>query len=268
MTRLDWKAITQRAAGIVRSYSTGVTLRQLFYRLVSDGTLPNTDVSYKTLSARTAEARRQGSFPDLIDRGRVIHRYRTFDSPQQAHDWLVDIYRRDRTEGQPWSVYLGVEKSGMVEQLEAWFGDLGIPILALGGYASQTYVQEVERDVLDQDRPAVLLYAGDHDPSGEDIDRDFISRVGCFDKVVRVALSAEQVTAYGLPPMPGKATDTRAKGFITKHGQLRQVELDALDPDDLRSLCQTALDGFWDMSAYQSVLEREEAEREELELGI
>ena len=269
MSRLDWAAITAHAAEVVNSYDTSVTLRQLFYRLVSDGPLPNTIGAYKALSDRTTRAREAGWFPDLIDRGRTIHRYRTFPSPQAARRWLADIYRRDRTEGQPWSVYLGVEKAGMVVQLDDWFGDLGVPILALGGYASHSYKQRVAADVIGQGlrhpgRRAVLLYAGDHDPSGEDIDRDFVDKSGCWDQVIRVALTAEQVDAYGLPPMPGKETDSRAGGFVAKHGELRQVELDALDPEDLRYLYQSAVDGFWVHDAYQAALVQEETDRSAL----
>jgi hypothetical protein len=265
MSRLDWNDITEQAALIVGSYDTSVTLRQLFYRLVAIGTLPNTIGAYKGLSDRTTRAREAGWFPPLIDRGRAIHRYRTFTSPEQATRWLAEVYRVDRTTDQPWSLYVGVEKAGMVVQLQAWFGELGIPILALGGYASHTYKADVAADVDVSGRPAVLLYAGDHDPSGEDIDRDFVDKSGCWSEVVRVALSAEQVDAYGLPPAPGKETDSRAAGFVAKHGELRQVELDALDPDDLRALYQEALDRFWDVSAYQEALEQEEADTARLE---
>jgi hypothetical protein len=262
--RLDWGHVLDRAAAIAASYSTRVTLRQLFYRLVAAGLLPNTLSAYKHLSARTAEARRAGWFPPFMDRTRSIHRYRTFTSESAARAWVRAIYRRDRTEGQEWSVYLGVEKAGIVEQLRDWFGELGVPILALGGYSSQTYVDDVAGDVSAQGRPAVLLYAGDHDPSGEDIDRDFLERTGCFTTDVRVALSAEQVQSYGLPPQPGKETDSRAAGFIARHGELVQVELDALDPDDLRALFQAALDGYWDESLYEEMLEREAEERDRL----
>jgi hypothetical protein len=64
--------------------------------------------------------------------------------------------------------------------------------------------------------------------------------------------------------MPGKATDTRAAGFVAKHGGLRQVELDALDPNDLRGLYQHALAPFWDMSTYRAVVAREDQERGQL----
>ncbi len=162
------------------------------------------------------------------------------------------------------SLYLGVEKDGMVTQLEAWFGDLGLPILALGGYSSQTFTREVGVDALSQGRPAVLLYGGDFDASGEDIDRDFNARTGCFSQVVRVALTPDQVEEHRLPPQPGKATDSRADGFVARHGRLVQVELDALPPEVLRGLYESAIDGFMDMSTYRAALEREGRERGQL----
>ncbi|MHB1344979.1 MAG: hypothetical protein ACYCX3_11575 [Thermoleophilia bacterium] len=259
--RLDWQAILAEAGLIVQSYDTGVTLRQLFYRLVAAELLPNSQSAYKTLSSRSAEARRRGEFPDLIDRTRDIHRYQTFAGVNDAREWLHSIYRRDRTEGQPYSLYLGVEKNGIVAQLESWFGHLGIPILALGGYSSQSYVTEVTADVREQERPAVLIYAGDFDASGEDIDRDFGARTHCFAQVVRVALTEEQVHDFRLPPQPGKKADTRAAAFIARHGHLVQVELDALPPETLRLLYTRAIAPFWDEALYNDCLHTEKEER-------
>src|SRR5262245_29902423 len=139
VARPAWPELLGRAAEIVASYDTLVTLRQLFYRLVAELLLPNTTNAYKALSKHTAEARRVGTFPPLMDRGRTIHRYATFGGVDEARLWLQTIYRRDRTDGQNVSLYLGVEKAGIVAQLQEWFGDLGIPILALGGYSSQTH---------------------------------------------------------------------------------------------------------------------------------
>jgi hypothetical protein len=255
--RIDWPEVIEQAASIVYSYSTSVTLRQLFYRLVSTQVIPNSQAAYKRLSALTAEARREGDFPALIDRGRKIHQRIHFRDVADALSTIIGAYRLDRTEGQEVSLYLGVEKAGMVVQLESWFGRLGVPVLALGGYSSQTYADDVTAHTEGQDRPAVLLYAGDFDPSGEDIDRDFTERTGCWDEVVRVALSARQVRDYRLPVNPGKTTDSRAAGFIERHGSLMQVELDALDPDTLRSLFTEAIGGYWDTSAYEAVLARE-----------
>src|SRR2546430_576820 len=78
---------------------------------------------------------------------------------------------------------------------------------------------------------AVLLYAGDFDPSGEDILRDFHAKTQCWSIVRRIALTASQVEHYKLPEAPGKSTDTRAAAFVSSHGRLCQVELDALPVD-------------------------------------
>lgn len=264
--KLAWSEITRHAADIVNSYDTSVTLRQLFYRLVSDMTLPNTTNAYKGLSRHTAEARRQGWFPALIDRNRNIERAGSFTSPDDARQYIANVYRRDRTEGQDFNIYFGVEKAGMVVQLDDWFGNpFGVPIVALGGYSSQTFVDEVVADVEADGRPAILLYGGDFDPSGEDIDRDFIERCnGVFDHVIRVALTADIVTEYNLPPQPGKTTDSRAAGFIAKHGRLMQVELDALDPDDLRTLYAREFGNYFDRETFDDVIAREREERESL----
>lgn len=261
-TKTDWNQILERAAIIVRSYSTSVTLRQLYYRLVSEQLFPNVLSSYKGLSSKTAQARRDGWFPSLIDPGRHIDRYRSFPGPEEAREWLKRIYLRDRTEGQDYAIYFGVEKAGMVAQLQAWFGsELGIPILALGGYSSQSYVEEIARDVERDGRESVLIYAGDLDPSGEDIDRDFEARTGCWDHVRRVALLPEHVEEYGLPPLPGKVTDSRAQGFIDRHGSLFQVELDALAPDDLERLFRNELDSWWDEDAHAAIVAQEDNDR-------
>lgn len=126
-TRLNWQELLDTAATIVESYDTSVTLRQLFYRLVAAELLPNTQNAYKALSRYTAVARREGTFTALMDRTRTIHRYPTFDDPDEARGWLSRIYRRDRTENQEHSLYLGVEKHGIVEQLRQWFGQLWCP---------------------------------------------------------------------------------------------------------------------------------------------
>jgi hypothetical protein len=267
--RLDWSAVLDHAAAIVDTYSTWVTLRQLFYRLVADGTLPNLQTRYRQLSARTAQARREDWFPELHDRTSAIEGVRTIDGPDVALDWLRDIYRRDRTEGQPVQVMLGVEKAGLSAQLSAWFTEpLGIPRIALGGYAAQTLCGQLNR-WLDGDRPSLLIYAGDHDPTGEDIDRDLAERTN-FDKIVRVALSREQVHAHRLPfnPDPEVADklkrDPHARRFRERHGDLVQYEVDALPPETLRELFAEAIAQVWDVDAYQAVLAQENIDHAEL----
>jgi hypothetical protein len=264
-SRIAWDPIVTRAAEIVESYEIGVTLRQLFYRLVAEETLPNTQQAYKGLSRVTAKARREGTFPSLVDGTRGIERSMTFASPLEAQVWLQRVYRLDRTEGQEYALYVAIEKHALGALLRSWFDPFGIPVVAFGGYSSQTLADEVAFDADEDGREAVLLYATDFDPSGEDIGRDFVERADCFEEVVRVALTLEQVDEFGLPPLPGKATDSRAGGFIDRYGELMQVELDALPPEELRQQYEAAFAPYWDTSAYEAQLQREKLDRVELD---
>jgi hypothetical protein len=266
--RVRWADVLGHAARIARSYDQPPTLRQLFYRLVVDGTLPNLNPYYRRLAGVTAEARREGTFPSLTDNSSQVIRPLTFASPQDALGWLPDVYRRDRTEGQPWTIYLGVEKSALADLLDTWFGEpLGIPVYPLGGYAKTERCDEIRRDVEAQGRPAVLITAGDFDPSGEDITRDFVKRTSCWDKVHRIGLSWAQVQDYRLPEntdpevMAKLRRDPRAPAFEREHGFLKQFELDALPPDILRNLYRDVIGSSWDDEIYQAALEREDVER-------
>jgi hypothetical protein len=82
--RVRWRSVLERAVTIVTVEPVGMTLRGLFWGLVSEGRLQNTVGHYRTLSARTAETRRAGRFPALVDRGRRIQRPQMFGDPDDA----------------------------------------------------------------------------------------------------------------------------------------------------------------------------------------
>lgn len=277
MRTIDWKGtVIPAAREIVLSYDTGVTLRQLFYRLVAGGYIENRQNNYKTLSDRTARAREAGEFPELIDMTRHISGVGW--SYEDADTYLGDVrdrghlgFRLNHTLGQNYAVYLGVEKAGLRSQLETWFDDLDVPVLALQGNASHTFCVEVRRHVRRDGRPAVLLYAGDFDPSGIQILEDFVRRSRCWTHVVRVALNEEQVGDMGLLVNPAPEKDSDAAEFIRRyphlieeHGFVPQVEVDAIDPTDLQTLFRDEFDNWWDSSAYDGTMEQQEHDRRRL----
>jgi len=278
----DWAPILAHAAEIVRSYDTSVTLRQLHYRLVASGFggYLNNESDYHYLSTKTAAARDDGLFPDLIDPGRVIRELESWSSPADALSDAERYYRRDRTEGQPYQLFLAVEKTGLVEQLSDWFDGLGIPILAFKGRPSQTYRKRIERRIRSEHRPAVLLYAGDFDASGIAIYRDFVSKTaGSWETTRRVALNAEQISEFDLSVNEGKSDDPNTVPFMEEFEDLHeehgftdstplQIEVDAIDPNDLHALFQTAIDDYWDVDAATELLEEEANDKRTLSAMI
>jgi hypothetical protein len=265
MTRLHWPSIIERAASIVYEYETAVTLRQVFYRLVAEGLIPNVESAYKRLSLLTAAARREDEFPSLLDQTRSVERAQTYASPKEALEAIADWYRRDVLEGQATLPMIVVEKMTLVAQVSSWFDELCVPVAALRGYASESFERVILDLVEDEDtstRDVELLYCGDFDPTGEDIPRAFEANTGL--SLRRVALTSEQVEEYGLPPALGKATDTRAASFIARHGRLVQVELEALPPEAMRALLAAELDRLVDTSSIEALRGREAAERDAL----
>ena len=269
--RIRWEPVLEHAADVVTSYDTGVTLRQLFYRLVADGTLPNLHPKYKALSRETTKARRDGWFPELVDRRRDVPRPQTFDSPAEARSWLREIYRRDRTEGQPFNLYAGCEKDALSALLGSWLDERDIPPVVVGGWHSEGYERVIERDLSEfgDGRKSVLLYVGDLDPAGEGIE-DNVARYIGFDEVRRVALTWEQAQALALPENtdPDVARKLRnhagRKAFEARYGRLFQIEVDAVEPDTLRAMLDEAIGDYWDLSAFEAAVELEAEEREQL----
>jgi hypothetical protein len=263
-----WGPILEHAAEIVNSYETDVTLRQLFYRLVSDEILRNTKSDYTALASRTAALRRDRAFPAMVDRTRALERMQSWNSVEEAVNERVNEFRLDHSEGQRCSIYVFVEKAALENQLWSWFGHLGIGIAALRGYHSVPLEWQIKRDLVNRRNGferRIALYVGDYDSTGKDIERNFWRYLRpFFHEVERVALAWDQIEEHDLPLQLGKSGDTRAVAFAAEHeGENVQVEVDALPPDVLRGLLTKAIDKHYDYGAYEAVLEREGELREQ-----
>jgi hypothetical protein len=264
--RLHWPPIIEAARHFVVAQPVPPDLRDVHYYLAGRQLVPNRRQSYSYLSELTAPMRRVGTFPDLSEDVRRIARPLQWDDPEHAREWLREHYRIDRTIGQPVTLYLVVEKNGMVPRLRYWFGELGLPVVGLRGISSATLETKVNADIARHGRPAVALFLLDFDPTGVFIDEDF-ARHTTFAKFIRLGVNEDQVERYGLLESitPQTAKDTRTPAFVRRFGRVRQVELNAMPFDLIERLYRDAITEFWDPDAYRAALEREATERGELE---
>lgn len=269
MGRLHWPAIVDRARAIVTAYGElGCTLRQVHYRLVAEGLIPNTPPTYRRLSSQLAQARRDGHFPDLVDTLREVHVPAAWaDAPA----FLADVpgwFALDRTAGQRIARYVAAEKDTLRRMFTDWLADLGIPVLVVRGFGSQSYVDVVRARTARDPRPAVLLYAGDFDCSGADIERDWVARTSCWSKVERIVLTYEQTQAYELPAAAGKRDDPRWPAFARRYGfdvdRPVQWEVEALEPAELQRLVLEAVESHIDRSQLARQLAEEQRQRRQL----
>lgn len=254
--RIRWEPVIDAAAEWVEAQRFTVSLRQTFYHLVATQRIPNDTGAYKRLSSLTAERRRAGTFPALSDGTREILRLPGYADLSSYAPTAARRFTLDRTRDQDHLVVVGVEKRGMSAAAWEQFGARGFLVVAMGGYTSATITMELADRIEADGRPAVLLYAGDYDASGEDIYRYLTENVP-FDREVLVALTEDQVDEFDLPVNPGKDADTRAAGFAARHGANVQVEVDALDPETLAALFADAAAEFWDESAFDEVIAEE-----------
>ncbi|WP_395367032.1 hypothetical protein ACHGLA_36455 [Streptomyces sp. YH02] len=263
--RIRWQGIIDRARDIVDSYDDGVTVRQVMYRLVSAGLLPNTAPTYRRLSSQLAQARRDGHFPDLIDTIREVHVPPSWPDAAAFEADMPQWFRLDRTRGQQWALYMAAEKDTLRQLLTRWLAEYGIPVLVVRGFGSQSYADVVRERVRSDPRPAVLLYLGDFDASGSDIERDWVERTACWARVERVLLTDGQIREYDLPPAEGKRNDPRWPQFARRYGfdidRPVQWEVEALEPAELKRLVLDAVDTYLDREILAQVMAEEEQQR-------
>lgn len=113
----------------------------------------------------------------------------------------------------------------------------------------------------------VILYLGDHDPSGEDMVRDIADRLKEFGVprlvVEKIGLTIAQVKQYNPPPNPAKITDSRAEAYIAKFGP-HSWEVDALPPQVLTQLVRRAFAKYVDKAKVEAIKAQEAEDKEAL----
>ncbi len=241
-----------------------MTVRQLFYQLVSHQVIANTQKEYKSAARVLGIARKRGLIPweFIEDRTRRPLKPPAWDSLETFIDVVKHSYRRDIWEVQPGYFEVWVEKdalSGIFENITTRYG---VTLQVVRGYPSLSALH----DAASRFDGGEVLYFGDFDPSGEDIERSIgnnLDDFGSRPKITRVAINREDIDTYNLPPIPTKATDTRQAAFVRTHGDVA-VELDALPLPVLQDRIKQVIEDRLDMNAYRNTRYAEIADTERL----
>lgn len=249
-----------------------VTLRQLYYQLVARGLISNNIKQYKNLSNLMTNARYAGiiSWQAIEDRARVPTIPNTFENIQELLKVAAKSYQLDRWQEQEHYIELWTEKDAISSVLSPLAKKYQVVLAVNRGYSSASCMYEAAQRFLEhQDKKKILLYLGDHDPSGLDMDRDIKDRLAEFGadvEIIRIGLTFEQVQQYSLPENPTKPKDRRAKQYVETYGS-SCWEVDALKPEVLQQLIEHNILRFLDLDKYRQVQEREQKELEELQNG-
>lgn len=298
--KAESRALIDKCNDIIDDYQQQglrLTLRQLYYQLVSQNIVKNEERSYKNLSTLVTNARLAGEMDwDAIeDRGRVAERAAEFEDLEELVDAALRSYRLPRWKYQQNYVELWVEKQALAGVLQPIAREYHITLMVNKGYSSASamyesahrylaneyrkkhptdvddeHIDDAETEDSDLQRSFHLLYLGDHDPSGEDMVRDVRERLQMFGAdltVKKVALTMGQVQQHNPPPNPAKVTDPRAEAYIKKFGN-HSWEVDALPPQVLNRLIRRELDALVDRPKLDEVLEQEKKDKELLKKAV
>jgi hypothetical protein len=247
-----------------------ITLRQLYYQLVSREIIPNTFKEYKRLCGLATDARYCGliDWRSIEDRGRPHHAPSEFEDLKELFGAVLKSYKLPRWEGQKYYIEVCCEKDALTSVIHPICDDLHVRLNVNKGFDSASCAYDTAQRFIKngQGRKSILLYLGDHDPSGIYMTRDVSSRLGEFGACVdvrRVALTMDQVLKYSLPPNLAKKTDSRTAKYIQEHGSM-SWEVDALPPEVLSKLLESTILEYLDRPLMDSVMEREEKDKDKL----
>ena len=249
-----------------------LSLRQLFYLVFGEGIFPeNNKQYYHKLSRLMTDARNWGwvDWDVIVDRLREPRKHAEWDDiPDLVHS-AIDSYRKDRHKEQENYIEVWVEKDALSEVLGSITDKYHVTLMVDRGYGSTSALRESAQRFVNaekQGKHCIILYLGDHDPSGIDMVRDIQKRLGVYHATVDVkiiALTKEQIEKYQLPPNAAKTKDSRSKGYILTHGPV-SWELDALRPKILNQILTDYLESLIDMDKYNKIIDEEEIEKEKL----
>jgi hypothetical protein len=229
-----------------------VTLRGVFYRVVSMGVIGKTELDYRLVGRRLLKLRREHevNYADITDGTRWVNKPTTWADLDEMLEDAAASYRRALWHDQPIEVQIFTEKdaiSGVIQPVtDQWDVALGV----VRGYASESFAWSVAQSVCDARQAGIddvcLYQLGDHDPSGVDAWRDFTDKVAGFAiehysnvewlHFERLAVTEQQIADWQLPTRPTKATDTRSAGFTGG-----SVEVDAIPAPQLRRIVEQAI---------------------------
>lgn len=247
-----------------------ITGRGVGYKLFTDGMILSMDrAPMQRVYRLLKEARERDMIPWewIVDETRELERRASWDDPAAYVRTVSRAYRRDFWNQQPVRVEVWSEKGTVRGVLAPILDECGVGFRVMHGFGSATAVHDVAAQ--DDKQPLIILYVGDFDPSGMymsevDIPQRLEKYGGDHVEVKRIALRRNKLMT-SLPSFPAsdKKQDPRYNWFVSNFAE-RCWELDALDPNKLRTLVKNAILKEIEPIAWQRCAVVEKAERDSL----
>lgn len=246
------------------------SVRAVCYRLFSVGLIDDmSKTSVNAVSRMLTDAREEGeiSWAWITDQSRSPEQSQLWKGPEEIIQAAVRGYRRDYWADQDYHLEVVSEKATVRGTLWPVLEQYGVALRTMHGYGSATAVHDIAELSIESDKPLVLLYCGDFDPSGKhmsDVDLPHrLEEYGGDAEVRRIALLDDD-----LPDLPSFSVETKRQdpryGWFRMNVGRKCYELDAMPPPVLRQRVEDAILEYIDRPTWDHSLMIEKAEVESM----
>lgn len=257
------------------------SVRHAYYLAVTHGLVEKDQGgkkrSYTRVMRAIGDLREKGLMPFqwIVDDTRLRRGVPQWRRAEEALDHWTRAYRRDLWQSQPNALEVWCESDSLAGILIEVTADLGVTLLSTKGQSSKAFAWTAAQYWDGEDRDVVVLYVGDFDPAGLVIGETLeekLRRYSEFDaaklQFVRVAVLPDQVRSMGLLGHDLNRSAPGLEGFLRtcdEHGLAHEaVEAEAIDPNTMRDLLRTAIEGYVDPRSWNAEMDIERLERESL----
>lgn len=230
--------------------------------------ITKTDAGYNKVQRAVLDLRRTGAIPYhlVTDSTRWQRKPASYTSIDDALAETARLYRRNLWAASSWRVEVWAESDSISSTVWPVTARWDVPLMVTRGQSSETFAHAAADAWNHQDGHPVVLYVGDHDPAGLDIESSLKAKLQGFygDDIEweRVGVTWPQVVELDLPGTPPKV-----KGRKRPYPFELAVEAEALPPRLLLDLLDNAISYYVDEDQL-GVLKAAEADEKRLLHGL
>jgi hypothetical protein len=161
--------------GALRSFLTPdrpVSARYCGYHLLSMGVLQSTK-QFHNLNRRMNRYRIDEKLDDecFVDNKRRVELQPTWEDLTDFRQWCSAVYKQNLWRSQPKHVEIWLEKDTTAFLIQDIADKYRVPLRVSSGHYSRSFLYKAAKELSSVEKSTVVLYLGDFDPSGLDIER-------------------------------------------------------------------------------------------------
>lgn len=251
-----------------------VTVRQVFYAATVHGIIEKTEHGYKKIQQVCLNGRRNGliSYGHIADNSRSFYQVTAYEDLPNAAYSFAQAYKRDFWAYSSDAVEVWLEKEALAGVIMPVTKEYRVRLVPTRGFASETVVYNAVETALQEGKERLFIKTlYDFDRSGRDAEAAIVQRMSEIGDYLgveiihqKLALTEQQISSMSLPTRPAKKKSAADK----KWGYDFAVELDAIPPEELRSIVSAAIEPHMPLATRERYMQAERQERSAIRMAL